>query len=248
MRKPRRSKRSGPPIATAISRCSMRPRTSGPRCLRSMPSTPRSHRCATASTSRCRARSGCNGGAMPSPGARAAGHPLAEALLAAISRHDLPKKPFDDYLEARIFDLYDDPMPGRAELEGYCGETASALIQLAAMILDPEAAPSVAEAAGHAGCAQAITGLIRLLPLHRARGQCYVPGDILAAAGTSAAVSSTARIRLPRGARWRRWWRWRPSISRRSRAGRCDSAVAAAGVSAACADGCVSREDRKAEV
>ena len=47
------------------------------------------------------------------------------------------KKPFDDYLEARIFDLYDDPMPGRAELEGYCGETASALIQLAALVLDP---------------------------------------------------------------------------------------------------------------
>ena len=66
----------------------------------------------------------------------AGGHPLAEALLAAIGRHNLPTKPFDDYLEARIFDLYDDPMPGRAELEGYCGETASALIQLAALVLD----------------------------------------------------------------------------------------------------------------
>jgi phytoene synthase len=117
-----------------------------------------------------------------------AGHPLAEALLAAIGRHGLPKKPFDDYLEARIFDLYNDPMPGRAELEGYCGETASALIQLAAMILDADAAAAAAEAAGHAGCAQAITGLIRLIPLHRARGQCYVPRDVLAAAGTSAAA------------------------------------------------------------
>ena len=34
-------------------------------------------------------------------------------------------------------------------------------------------------------CAQAITGLIRLMPLHRARGQCYVPRDILAAVGCS---------------------------------------------------------------
>jgi phytoene synthase len=76
----------------------------------------------------------------------AGGHPLAEALLAAIGSHNLPKKPFDDYLEARIFDLYDDPMPGRAELEGYCGETASALIQLAALVLDPSAAPTAAEA------------------------------------------------------------------------------------------------------
>ncbi len=27
---------------------------------------------------------------------------------------------------------------------------------------------------------------MRLLPIHRARGQCYVPADLLAAAGTSA--------------------------------------------------------------
>ena len=32
------------------------------------------------------------------------------------------------------------PMPDRATLEGYCGETASTLIQLAAMILDGETA------------------------------------------------------------------------------------------------------------
>lgn len=113
------------------------------------------------------------------------GHPLAEALIGAIRGCRLPRKPFDDYLEARIFDLYDDPMPDRAALEGYCGETASALIQLAALMLDAASAPGVADPAGHAGCAQAITGMIRLLPLHRARGQCFVPRDILSAAGTT---------------------------------------------------------------
>jgi phytoene synthase len=115
----------------------------------------------------------------------AQGHPLAEALLEAIRLYRLPRKTFEDYLEARVFDLYDDPMPDRNALEGYCGETASALIQLSALVLDPEAAPRGAEAAGHAGCAQAITGLLRLLPQHRARGQCFVPRDILAAAGTT---------------------------------------------------------------
>jgi phytoene synthase len=113
------------------------------------------------------------------------GHPVAEALLAAIREHGLPVETFQNYLDARIFDLYDDPMPTRNDLEGYCGETASALIQLAAMILDAPAAPRFAELAGHAGCAQAITGILRLLPISRARGQCYVPKDILAAAGTS---------------------------------------------------------------
>jgi len=118
-------------------------------------------------------------------GEAGAGHPVAEALLAAIERRQLPREAFQNYLDARIFDLYDDPMPTRGDLEGYCGETAAAVLQLSAIVVDAEAASLSAELAGHAGCAQAITGLLRLLPLHRRRGQCYVPKDILAAAGTS---------------------------------------------------------------
>ena len=114
-----------------------------------------------------------------------AGHPVATALMAAIETYRPPVVAFDNYLEARVFDLYDDPMPARSDLEGYCWETSSALIQLAALVLDAEEAPKHAELSGHAGCAQAITGLLRLLPVHRARGQCYVPKDILSAAGTS---------------------------------------------------------------
>ncbi len=114
-----------------------------------------------------------------------AGHPVAEALLQAIERHRLPRQAFQDCLDARIFDLYDDPMPTRGDLEGYCGETAAAIVQLAAIILDADAASGVAELSGHAGCALGITGLLRLLPRHRARGQCYIPADILAAVGTS---------------------------------------------------------------
>jgi 15-cis-phytoene synthase len=115
----------------------------------------------------------------------AAGHPVAEALIGAIDTYGLPVDALQNYLDARIFDLYDDPMPSRNDLEGYCGETAGAIIQLAAMILEPEAAPSFAGPAGHAGCAQSITGLLRLLPHHRARGQCFVPRDILSAVGSS---------------------------------------------------------------
>jgi phytoene synthase len=113
------------------------------------------------------------------------GHPVADALKATISAHRLPKAAFDNMLEARIFDLYDDPMPSRTDLEGYCGETAAALVQLAAMVLDPVEAPRFAELAGRAGCAQAMTGLLLLLPLQRRRGQCFIPTDILAAAGSS---------------------------------------------------------------
>jgi phytoene synthase len=114
-----------------------------------------------------------------------AGHPLAAALAGAIAAHGLPRAAFDAYLEARIFDLYDDPMPSRTDLEGYCGETASALIQLSVLVLDRAAAAGTADLAGHAGCAQAIAGLLRLLPIHRRRGQCFLPRDMLAAVGTT---------------------------------------------------------------
>jgi phytoene synthase len=117
--------------------------------------------------------------------APAAGNPVAEALVQTIREHELPLAAFDNMIEARLFDLYDDPMPSRTDLEGYCGETASALIQLAGLVLDRDAALATADLAGHAGCAQAMAGLLRSLPIHLARGQCYVPRDVLSAAGTS---------------------------------------------------------------
>src|SRR5690606_14155565 len=48
--------------------------------------------------------------------AAAAGHPVAEALTRAISAYRLPLDAFERYLDARIFDLYDDPMPSRSDL------------------------------------------------------------------------------------------------------------------------------------
>lgn len=110
-------------------------------------------------------------------------HPLGAALLKTIREHALPVSVFQNMIDARVFDLYDDPMDSRASLEGYSGETASALIQLASLVLDPAHASASAEAAGHAGVAQTIAGLLLLLPLHCRRGQVYVPAEILAATG-----------------------------------------------------------------
>lgn len=110
-------------------------------------------------------------------------NPLAAALVACVKEHSLPVAVLTDMIEARIFDLYNDPMESRASLEGYAGETASALIQLASLILDPQNAPKSAEAAGHAGVAQTIAGTLLMLPIHRRRGQVYLPADLLAATG-----------------------------------------------------------------
>ncbi len=110
-------------------------------------------------------------------------NPLAAALSACIEEHRLPVAVLTDMIEARIFDVYNDPMESRAALEGYAGETASALIQLASLILDPGNAARSAEAAGHAGVAQTVAGTLLMLPIHRRRGQVYLPADLLAATG-----------------------------------------------------------------
>ncbi len=111
------------------------------------------------------------------------GHPVASALIETIRTFALPIAGFEGVIDARVFDLYDDQMPTRRDLEGYAGETASALIQLAAIVLAGGHDPRVASAAGHAGVAYAVTGLMRALPIHAARGQCYLPADIGAAHG-----------------------------------------------------------------
>lgn len=127
-------------------------------------------------------------------------NPLAAGILHAIADHKLPRAALAAMTEARIFDLYDDPMPDRASFEGYAGETASALLQLGVLILDPDSAPAAAEAAGHAGIAQLVAGCLMLMPLHRGRHQVYVPGDILSAVGLDAAAFLDGRDRERVGA------------------------------------------------
>ncbi len=106
-------------------------------------------------------------------------NPVAAALDDTIVKFRLPRQSFVDLIDARIFDLYDDPMPNLNDLEGYCGETSSSLIQLSSIILNDGKDPGTADAAGHAGVAYAITGLLRAFPLHARQGQLFVPEDIL---------------------------------------------------------------------
>jgi 15-cis-phytoene synthase len=108
------------------------------------------------------------------------GHPIASSVKTAIAEFKLPLEAFDNLLEARKFDLYDDPMPSLNDLEGYAGETSSALMQLAAIILAGGKDPGTTELSGHGGVAYALAGLLRALPTHAQRRQCYLPGDLLA--------------------------------------------------------------------
>lgn len=126
-----------------------------------------------------------------------AGHPVAAALLDTVERFRLPRKSLIALADARIFDLYDDPMPTLGDLEGYAGETSSALLQLSALVLLPDVGRA-GDLSGHGGVAIAMTGLMRTFPLHAARGQCYLPLDLLArhGIGREEAVSGTPTLGL----------------------------------------------------
>ena len=109
----------------------------------------------------------------------AGGHPVATALTATIAKCRLPDEAFSAFLEARAFDLYDDPMPDQATLEGYAGETASALFQMAVMALAPETYAEAATASGHAGVALTITRVLKRLAVAPAAAQAFLPADLI---------------------------------------------------------------------
>jgi phytoene synthase len=113
----------------------------------------------------------------------AGAHPVANAVMDAIAENRLPLNAFIRMTDARVLDLYQDPIPAVNDLEGYAGDTSSALIRLASIILTEGREPGGAEGAGHAGVAYAIAGLLRSLPFQARRGQVFVPAEVLARHG-----------------------------------------------------------------
>jgi 15-cis-phytoene synthase len=110
-----------------------------------------------------------------------AAHPVAAALLASMARYRLPPEPFEALIEARRFDLYDEPMATLADLEAYADGASAGLIALAGQILGSE--PDIGALSHHAGLAHALAGLLAAFPIHAARGQFFIPLDMLARHG-----------------------------------------------------------------
>ena len=115
--------------------------------------------------------------------AGAKANPVAAALLDTIARFSLPKAPLLELIDARLRDLYDDPVESPAALKSYTEATCANLFRLATQILDGEEVAAGLGVAGHAGIAYGITGLLRALPWHCVRGQVFVPAEILRAHG-----------------------------------------------------------------
>jgi phytoene synthase len=126
------------------------------------------------------------------------GNPVVAALRKVMTRYRLPAERLTALIEARRFDLYDEPMATLADLELYAQRTATGLMTLAGQILGAGAAAEDA-LVRHVGLAYAIAGLLKAFPVHAARGQVYVPIEILKRHGTDrgavAAGQATPQLR-----------------------------------------------------
>ncbi|MCX7308665.1 MAG: squalene/phytoene synthase family protein [Afipia sp.] len=105
-------------------------------------------------------------------------NPVAAELLKAIAHYDLPVASLVRLIDAHVFDIYDDPMPDMAALEAHCRDTSAAMYRLRATVLGANFA-DVERLAEHAGIADGLTEIMLSLPMHAARRQLYLPGDLL---------------------------------------------------------------------
>ncbi|WP_407174602.1 phytoene/squalene synthase family protein [Bradyrhizobium sp. STM 3562] len=126
------------------------------------------------------------------------GNPVAAELLLAIRSFNLPVDILLRLIEEHQFDLYNDPMPTLAALEGYLNDTSSALFALAARFAAPPL-PEIDHLARHAGLAEGIVRVIARLPYDASRHQSFLPQQLLTAQGSDLeevfAGKQTTRLR-----------------------------------------------------
>jgi phytoene synthase len=111
------------------------------------------------------------------------GNPVAAELLLAIRNWRLPVERLSRLIDEHQFDLYNDPMPTMAALEGYISDTSSALLSLGARIAGWQS-DEIEHLARHAGLAQGMAQVLAALPLDASRRQLFVPLQLLESNGS----------------------------------------------------------------
>ena len=109
-------------------------------------------------------------------------HEVIQALGPVIERHGLSRTHFDRLIDAREYDLDDQPLPTMAALEDYAEGTSATLNWLALEVLGVRGKNEY-EAAGKVGVAWALIGMLRALPLHTSSKRVYLPSDLMARHG-----------------------------------------------------------------
>jgi phytoene synthase len=106
------------------------------------------------------------------------GNPVAAELLLVIRDYRLSVDLLSRLVDEHQFDLYNDPMPSMAALEGYLNDTSSALFSLGARVVS-RPSEAIDHLARHAGLAQGMVQVIAALPWDVARRQLFVPLQLL---------------------------------------------------------------------
>jgi 15-cis-phytoene synthase len=115
---------------------------------------------------------------------QATGHPVADAVGELERRRALAPDRIAGLIDSRNFDIATKIMPDWQSLDAYLNDTAGTLFALAAECAGVPRA-SIEPAAALAGFAYGLTGLMRAMPVHAARGRVYLPADALRRHGTS---------------------------------------------------------------
>jgi phytoene synthase len=145
----------------------------------------------------------------------AAANPVSAALRSMLDRYRLSPEPLLQLLDARQFDLYHEPMATVADLERYARQTSAIIFEMAATLVTNR------EFAGdpllhHAAMAATYAGLLRSFALHSARGQLYVPADLLSQFSADPAQAWSGRVTPP-------WRAVLDELVRRARAHLCSA-------------------------
>lgn len=113
-------------------------------------------------------------------------NPVAAALLDTITSCAVPTQRLIALIDAHSFDLYADAMPSLADLDAYAERTCGTLFELASQILGSgHDADAITAAARPAGIAYGVAQRLRTFPHDLARGQVFVPLELLAQHGVA---------------------------------------------------------------
>jgi phytoene synthase len=111
--------------------------------------------------------------------------PAAVALSEVLSCSCLEPTAFEALIETREKELSTVPFATLASMEAHAEATSSALMHMAAELLDIAGGP--VELTREAGIAYGLTGILRSLQFHAARGKVFLPENLIAAESVTCA-------------------------------------------------------------
>lgn len=98
-----------------------------------------------------------------------------------IGRHKPLREELETLITGRARDLSQDSFKDMEALKAYCVSTNAPLVRLTSQVLCPEAPLmiDINELADELAITWALTGIIRSIPIHRARGRCLLPDTLM---------------------------------------------------------------------